>query len=68
MNATASGAGTTPATVKLLKGKHNKVGQISVRWSVDWQEWIVKTPLGSTYHTTCRDDALDTALMMDRTS
>lgn len=52
----------------LVKGKVNQVGSVTVRWDAEYQEWIVRTALGSTYHTGDRDDAYDTAVLMDRTA
>lgn len=53
---------------ELRKGQKNMVGDVSIIWSSVWEEFEVMTPLGSTYHTGDRDDAYDTAVLMDRTA
>lgn len=52
--------------VRLYKGKVNKVGSVTVRWDAEYREWIVRTELGSTYHTSDAEDAYGTAVMMDK--
>lgn len=37
---------------------------VKIKWLSTWNEWKVTTPGGSTYHTTCREDAYYTAIAL----
>ena len=45
--------------------KIGSVGTIKIYRDTEWGEYICKAPTGETYHTECKEDAENTASIMD---